>query len=110
MPGECSSGIASRTRGALAPKREPEDHPNFLWKGASRADKRMLNFNLNKLYFRSIDVPRVLSWTTLATLGCDKVMEDILLEREIYGNEMVTSHYVEKKKFKSRNQYTWSGA
>ena len=91
IPGECSSGIASRTRGALAPKREPEDHPNLLWRGASRADKRILNFNLNKLYFRSIDVPRVLSWTTLVTLGCDKVMEDILLVREIYGNEMVTS-------------------
>ena len=74
MPGDSSSGIASRTRGALAPKREPEEHPNLLWRGASKVDKRTLNFNLNKLYFRSIDVPRILNWKTMRTIGCDKII------------------------------------
>jgi hypothetical protein len=84
--------VASRTRGAVRkPKREPEDHRNLLWKGTTRQQKRDLNFLLNKMYFRSIDVPKVLNWKTMETLGCDKIMADVLLVRKVTGSEFVTS-------------------
>ena len=44
--------IASRTRGALKnPKREPEDYPNLLWRGATKLQKNNFNTIMNKLYF-----------------------------------------------------------
>ena len=83
--------VASRTRGALRkPKREPEDHPNLLWRGTTRQQKRDLNFILNKMYFRSIDVPKVLNWKTMETLGRDKIMADVLMVRKVIGSEFVT--------------------
>ena len=85
--------VASRTRGALKnPKREPEDHPNLLWRDATKLQKKNFYTILNKLYFRSIDVPRVLNWTTLKTLGCDEIMNDVLMVKKVIGDEFVTSH------------------
>ena len=89
--------LASRTRGALRkPKREQEDHPNLLWKGTTRQQKRDLNFILNKMYFRSIDVPKVLNWKTMETLGCDKIMADVLMARKVIGSEFVISQMWKK--------------
>jgi hypothetical protein len=84
--------VASRTRGTLKnPKREPEDHPNLLWKGATKQQKKNFNTIPNRLYFRSIDVPRALNWTTLKTLGCDEIMNDVLMVKKVIEDEFVTS-------------------
>lgn len=90
MTGEGSSSVASRTRGAMK-KGNPDEHPNLLWKGVGKAEKRTLNKRLNRLYFREIDVPRIMDRRIMRNLGCEEVLEDMLLVKVVIGHEYVTS-------------------
>ena len=42
--------------------REPNDHPNLRWRGASRAEKLEYNMKLMRLLEREIDIPRIIDW------------------------------------------------
>lgn len=44
----------------------------------------------------------------MRTLGCDKIMEDVLLVREVYGHKIVTSQSG-REQLRSRSQSIWSG-
>ena len=83
-----------RTRGAIEReknKRETKYHPNLRWNGVTREEKREFNDKLTKIVDRDIDIPRIVDWRVMRNLGCEKDLENMLLVRVVFPDEVVDS-------------------
>ncbi|PWA58864.1 26S proteasome non-ATPase regulatory subunit 4 [Artemisia annua] len=76
--------ISRRTRGAEKSNEltiTKEVQPHLSWPGASKIQKAHHNENLKEIGGRVIHVPRTVDWGVMERLGCQEILDDMLLTR-----------------------------
>ncbi|GKB07786.1 hypothetical protein Tco_0836070 [Tanacetum coccineum] len=76
-------------------------HPNLLWAGCNRDNKRKYNTVLARLLLKQVFVPCVVDWTVLNKMGCAETIEEMLEIKviEMRGNEEIFSSEAWRRAF-----------